>query len=101
MNDLSARIEILFYNLARDNFRAELCDGFYKQKLHIITMEVEFLASMWVLFFLWKKKLKLANIYFADENFVTGKRPEIENQELIGWISKCINKTEQTFPYYW
>lgn len=52
MNDLSARVETLFYNLARDNFRAELRDGFYKQKLHHYYNGSGILASMWV-FFLW------------------------------------------------
>lgn len=45
MNDLSARIETLFYNLTRDNFRTKLYDNFYKQELHHYyngAMEVEF-----------------------------------------------------------
>lgn len=45
MNDLSARIETLFYNLAQDNFHVKLYDNFYKQKLyhyHNGAMEVEF-----------------------------------------------------------
>lgn len=54
MNDLSARVETFFYNFARDNVRAELCDGFYKRKLHHYyngAMEVEFWPVCEVFFF--------------------------------------------------
>jgi len=73
MNDLSARIEILFYNLARDNFRVELCDGFHKNCTIImaLTMKVEFYPVCCELFFV--KTLKSANIYFVDMNFCNGQ----------------------------